>query len=734
MSQPKDYIFHLVNPDTLEWYYVDATGAATTSVSAEEVEFSPEGWNDLELGWERGWTYFGILTNYVSPIKWVKDGAKIMRYLFYTYGYEAKCELRIYKFDETTYSYNVWYIVDLDFTTYVDGKNVVSVAGIDNGFASLLKSRDNTVYEIDLDGNPDIRFIEHDGINLQAKMLWAGVPASTLVNTQYYPEFPYFDTEGTNLKLVPIDQLASASDIRFVENSSGASVAINQLNLKYDFTLQITGGTSHMIKVQVDKIITSTGAYVSSDAFYTVVQAGSTTVNYTGDVSINSYTLEDDRQLELSFTLWNAAGTVQVTGLSPLYGFTINSAELFVSFDNRYETTFVPCLRLFDLCKQVIEKIGTVNGTLVPAALSFSSTLIESDLNNEHFITSGDGLRRLKGCKIKVTLADLFKFLNVKFGAALYYDKVYETVRITNKSYVFKSTAMAGFPVIESVNQVSIRPFTQESFNNLTIGSGVFTYDSKGLDNEISNGKDEYNNNNKYLTPSVKVVKDSDYVSPIRCDMYGIEQERANLDGKTLADSEGANSLFAIHTDGISIGTHVDDYGNSGDYYALYRQAISVGTWEVENIYSPETAYNIIYTPSRSIRRNGGWFRSIFKFNDLEYFKFLGSGKTAVDNLKLVTKTGGAIDFDEGADLLIKDMCGDGDLIFYPILVDFETYDRKVIDSYIYNDPFGYIEFIDLGYTYKGFLIKSSTKPANMGKVKFTLLLTIDNDITQLIR
>jgi hypothetical protein len=432
-----------------------------------------------------------------------------------------------------------------------------------------------------------------------------------------------------------------------------------------------------------------------------------------------------------------SGGTSSGTPYTHLYFDTTSSyLDVDVTLANRYEATYVPCLYALDVLNYLIASIGSANDGTLDASLFVASNLLDTTYLNELVITSGDGLRNLENSKLKITFADFYNWLDSKFGVCFYYDSGSSTWYLDKKENVFVNSVSTTYPLIASCNKMRVTPFTQETFNNLKIGSGTFTYDQKGNGlNEITNGKDEFNNTTEWNTPIVRVKKTADYVSPIRCDMYGIEFQRINLTDKTISDSESDNDIFAMHVNASSSATYYNPVtALTINYHTLYRQTILVGTWEIENIFATESAYNILFSPKRSMVRNGPYFRSLLKFNDSDTINFQVSGKNSIFTNKMKTLTGGVVDYDEGASILVSDLCANDLVLFQPVVFEFETLEDINLYTLIGTDRYRYIEVIHLGNSYYGYLISISTKPANRGITKFKLLATSFTDLTQLER
>ena len=741
MAQPKTFRFYLRYNDsgTYKYYYVSG-GSVLTTTTQTQLSRAPLGWKDCEVGWERGFTYFGLFTNYTTPLKFIKDGAMILRSRSYVVGggIESKLELFVEKFNPSTYAYETFFTGDLDMSQSVDEFNYVTANIMESGFPTKFKANESTPYEYDIDGNPDVQYVYHDGIELQAKGLWTGAAVGMIplpAISSYYPYLSNYQIEGTNLFFNFGEQDGSSYFV--IENNQSTSKDVD-LSCDYNINIFVDGGVPYdsYLRFEYREYTISTGVFTGTT--YAIEnssspQSAGSSQTYLGSTA-QTVTLGAGKGLAVTVRM----EVTFVPGYVGTASFTATTIglEMSAAFTNRYDPTYVPCLYVFDVLSYLIQSIGADNdGTAMPY-LSVDSSLLSTDYLNELVITSGDGLRRLTGSKLKITFTDLYKFLDSKFGVCFYYDSSSTTCYLEKKGSVFINSVSTTYPLISSCAKMRVTPFIQEAFNNLKIGSGTFTYDQKGNDvKEITNGKDEFNNTTEWNTPLVRVKKTADYVSPIRCDMYGIEFTRINESGKTISDAESDNEVFAMHVNADNSATYYDAVANvTINYHTLYRQTILVGTWEIENIYSPESAYNILFSPKRSMIRNGPYFRSLLKFNDNDYINFQVSGKNNAFSLKMITYSGGVADYNEGENILVSALCESGTLLFQPVILEFETKEQINLYNLIESDKYRYIEVIHLGNSYYGFLISVKSKPAKRGVTQFKLLATAGTDLSQLIR
>lgn len=737
MAQPNTYKIYLRFFDGTDWYYhtLDSNGAYFANITQTELPHAPEGWKELTASWERGYAYQGMFTAFVTPLKFVLEGATILRHLMFTYGIEAECEIWVEKYNTQTFLYETFFKADLDFSTAVSEDDHVSCAVREGGMDAKIKAKEDTLFEYDIDGNPDVHYIKHDGIELQAKLFWHGIPTTTykgIANTDY-PYLSYIDTEGTNLTLQMYDQ--NGTDF-FIFKNKTANPQLVKLNAPYNINMYADpgiGGAS-TLRLQYREVNLATNAFTGVD--YEIDTSGfslsaGSSHTYIGD-DTQTITLPAGRGISVTIRLMSGASTYS----NSFFIATVIGLGVSAYIINRYEETYVPCLKAMDVFKYLAKSISEDKLGVSDSAMTIVSTLLETTYNNEIFIMSGDSLRGLVGSKLKTCLTDFFKFCKVTLGASLYYDKLNNEISLEHTDRAYDSTPNPSVSTITKVSKFKSYPFIQEAFVNFKVGCGNFNYDKKtGNENEITNGKDDPFNTSNWLSPLIKIKKDVDYVSPYRYDPHGIEEIRINLAEKKLADASSDNDVFVIHAENDNSSTYtIPETNVTINYHEIFRTPISVGTWEILNIFSPESIYNIMFTPTRSIDNNGKWFRSNFKMNDSNYLRFQVSSKNNANSVKMQTKTGGVVDFDEGADIQISSLCDDGDEYFYPYVFEFETIEPVNIYNLIEAHPFKTIPVQYNGIVYTVFIDSASSKPADRATSSFKCLVAIDNDITDLIR
>lgn len=714
-----------------QYYYLDPSGNVDITTTETELDYAPEGWQEYEIAWERGFEYLGLFTNISTPLKFFNDSAKILRHLFYTYGIEANVNLYVEMFDESDYTYSILFETAVDFSQFNDEFDNVVVNLIEYGFPAKLKAREMTPYYVDVEENADVTYIKMDGHYLQGKIYWTGIFDED-VNTT--PTLAYTYTEGHNIVLHPQSQDTFGSQIKYMYNDSGSTISVT-MNLVYslDIDHSLVGVNANM-EFRFIVYNTTTGIDLTTDTITDATTISSLLTNIAGNETI-TFDVPDGHSVLVKFFLVTLPPTAPGTISDGSYTCHVNTLGLSCYLDNKFETTYSPCIPAKTVFESLVTQIGDNFGT------SVVSQLMDTTLNDEIFFTCGDSLRNLGKSSLKITFKEFFEFFRFHFGAAFYYDYDTDACYIEAASNVFNNLAHTTIPSVGEAKSVKVIAFTSESCSTLKIGSNTNTYDqSKGDDSEVSNGKDEFNQEVTRLTPLTRVTTTKSFVSGLRCDMYGIEFERINSSNKEITDRDNDNDVFVLHAEAAVGGSFVQEStGLTLDYHDLYRTAINptagASYWEIQNVHSPETAYNIIFSPLRSLLNCGAWFRSLFYMQDTSPLVYQVSGKYKYNLERMITRQGSpVIELNEAANVTISDLCADDEVYFQPYILEIEIIKNINLYQLIGDDRYKFITFTFNGNEFGGFIISASVNPSYSSSCKLRLLPTIDTDLTTLIR
>lgn len=127
-------------------FILNYDGTATTLTN------SPDGWDDVLVKYERSTKYWGLFRSYSIPLRFVKEGATILRDAFYTDGQTAAATLTIQKLNRATMQYYTAYTATFDFATFKDFRDYCDVMVVEGGLSNYIKKNEGIKYDIEVDG------------------------------------------------------------------------------------------------------------------------------------------------------------------------------------------------------------------------------------------------------------------------------------------------------------------------------------------------------------------------------------------------------------------------------------------------------------------------------------------------------------------------------------------------------------------------------------------------------
>jgi hypothetical protein len=660
---------------------------------------TPDGWQDISLGWERNMNRFGIIRSFSLSLGFVKAANYILRHISLTGTVESKAFLLIKNltmdFTVSTYRfiYRFFYKGELDLTTVdlQDEKSNVSI--MEGGLSKLLAANESNTYEFDLADDPEAVDILMNGMVLRNTYNFRAIPMAVdiddpfvwplgeisrdannlpgvMVKNSYYKNFPvvlggtsgtteaFITYEGNGLGNVkPIKRLRVAGSVKF-NNNGGGSVSL---------TFQLRGVSGTAI------LPFATGSYAPGQ------HEEDFDSTFTGTI------LERDTQMYLT-----------CSGTGPFDNLEVLVSDIVVELDYQYADTVIKAYTLPVAYRKLI-------GRVAEGEQYAQSDFLDN--YNKIVITSGDALRLIENAKLKTTLKDYFDSVNAWLNIGIGIDN--KKIRLEEKAHFFPSSGTS-FHLGKAKNlKVS---FTSDlMFNKLKTGYRPQEYGEYF-------GKFEFNNTSEFTTPVTKVVKEFNLISPYRADPTGVEVTRINYEGKTTTDASSDNEVFAL----------VIDYANPNidGSYNLLRPTYS--TLEGIPTETQSTIFNIdTFTPKRILKAHENWFRGVF--NGFEDKRIIF--QTTQKNRELRTIESGVV-VDEDLNELIGNMASP---LFKPYYFEFECESPVGIVDQLDDNPNVLFSFEWEGETYTGFLIKAGIAPDSNKEQTIKLLSSPSNDITQFI-
>jgi len=674
----KEFLYFVCDNDG-STYAVDSAGNIVTTPSPQPLAYTPDGWNETALLYTRNTTYGGLVRTSTIPFGFVKDGANILRYLWYRYGIEAVGNLAIARLDPADLKHKRYYFGALNFSQLTDEKDKVECEVTEGGLSMMIKANENTKYEIPLDV-PEALTLRMDGIVLKAGASYVIQEGDAATNVTLLGCI-FINSEGSFRGIVFNSTYNFISDniIPPVPADSTDYVIRNDeqvITYNFDVNYKVKRDGTNGPHAVIFSVSNGNSFLYNNTVFNAVSNAGQIL-----DVSFQtSITLNPGERLFIS-----VAGVGSVDHFIYEPGGTMN-----ITFDFRYRQTEIKVLRPLYVFQKLIEKVTDGKYTA-------SSTLL-STIANDFVLTCGDGIRSIAGGKIKTSLKDFFTSFNTRFSIGL--GNRNEVAVIESKASFFTNEIIAD---LGEAADCQVSNASDYLWNTLKIGWPAQDYDDV-------NGKDEFNNTHNYTSPVKRLGKELDLTATYRCDPYGIEFTRINLDGKSTTDNDADNDVFIIN---------IADNGSGG--YILNRPAYTA----LSGVRAGSSIFNTELSPARCVIANGAFLHIGMDLLDTGNLTFQTTEKNAA-----LTTTLDGVTIAENQNFLIGSLAAK---LFLPKMFQVECQVPLNIVDLIEAKPYGKIQFKWLGNTYRGYIVEAGQQAATNAKQTFKLLASADNDMIKLI-
>jgi hypothetical protein len=515
----RTWLQFLLEEDGRSHYIDEQTEANMTSGQQIPLEHSYDGWEDVTVGYDRDMKRKGAIRSFSFDLKFVKDGAKIIRNIIYRLGFEWKLffllTLRTQIFDNVGMEFKDYhtrfYRGRVELSSAMDEEDSITVKCTEPGLAALIKANENTKYEFDL-ADPEAVVVNFEGVPLADVANFFVPEEGNLISGDHLigcgmssreGGAPGFAGHDVLVQSVPGD-LTTHPDYLFDTTQDVPELEIDgELNF---ISGDLFGSPEFTIKLKSSK-----GAEVI------LADNISVDLNVPKKVTFSEVfpSTENERWFFISE---GATGTVRYL-----------ESRFTIRFKSTYKNTVVPFFRPYVLIDKLLEKIAGKRGLLV-------STLLQTPFFSNYALTSGDGLRSLPGAKVKISLNEALDIYAVAAdaGTNIKGEKFY----IENSAFFFPPTVN---PIpLNDVTKVKITPAKSLLGNKVVIGW-------KEAQVEGQNGKFSFNNTHEYSTPSESDPNELKFVANCIADPFAIENTRINFEGQTTTDTAKDNDLFMVH-------------------------------------------------------------------------------------------------------------------------------------------------------------------------------------------
>lgn len=657
--------------------------------------YAPEGWTEVGIQNNRNNKYFALDRSFTVPLKFVEDGAQILKNQYYKYGIERKVTLLIVKlklhFDTTLnqygYFYDLLYMGEVDFSQFRDEGTYVTANIIEGGIPKYIKANENVKFEFNMDSLETI-LVKLDGVFMKQKQNY--IIQEGLREPDHLIGTFFVNQEGTAAGLAHFDVPGeSAAGINFATDDRyflTSFQAISNLTIagKIKFTLVGTPapGTIYLKSNLGQSIVL--GTYPSGSGPKEVVV--NTTFNAGPD--------------EKFFLFHDGANALAQFNYQ-------EGSEISISFRSRFKTTYAKAFRPKYLFEQIVDKNTEGNFTAQSNILDYYSNPNPPGPKSGNLAyTCGNAARGFAGTTLKISLSEFFQDMNGILGVGL--------GKLNNKVTIEKKADWIDYSDPISLGEVS----DQVCFPALDYIFNTWKFGSPEQDYSNVNGRNEFNNTYTFKADITRVTKAYEGVTASQLDCYGLEEIRINFDGKTLSTSDSDNKNWILHIKDTPITEDID--GVPTLVYELDRtlNASATGVDEQDSI------FNLFLSTKHNMKRNGSFIHSCFYKMDNSWLRFVTTEK----NHNLAVNDNGVL-IDEDAD----EMVGSFDpQLFTPNILEYKTQVPVDLLEVLDGNPLKVFEWTYQGLLFQGIPVKNGIEPESEDVQTYQMLSAPTNNLEPL--
>jgi len=703
----------------------------------------PINYDQLETEIGRSEKTFGIFLKQINNLEFTGEAKNYLESLYSLRGVHAECiQIRTEK-HPTTDEWQQPIIGKLDFSTrdIKDGK--FQIAFVEGGLREILTSQMREKFElnrtIDINGN-EIPELHRDILALTGKdvFLSSRFESNTEEFTTQSGKWSSVNEDREAFHPLPFEVKANSDDLNI--QTPLASYAIEE---RYQQSIQnmffavadrdrgkvkFTGSASFYVdsidgnRVNEFNMKLVLRKYTSDSDGSNLVLQETTVLENLGDPSVgDAYSLSWDLDIEpqeresyaiglLSVGQYGGGFPVRYAGKNNIT-FSGYKANATWAEDSFFNATQNPCISAYDMFERLTE-IYTGKPNFESYLLDGRDSTMLTDSKHNIVFAPGGWIRNLKKkteddtlveWPMKMSFEDAYSsihaFLPIGYGISIVGNT--QKIVVEDLRFFFQRTVMGNLGKIDIKERSTAVEFCYQSLK--------FGYE-KGGEDELVLGLDEYNTQAESRTPLTVTDNEYNVIGKSRTDVYKPEIERR----KQFSDFPDLSS----ETDNDN---WVFDVKKATE--TVNETIFGVRTWQDDfeqapkAVYSPDTAYNLNFTPARNRDRHSWWWdNSVYMLRDKDIQYVSGTG-----NSELITKKPGEPELKENQ---LKTPIPEFDKpLFSPEWIDAEApfsqeiYEQLIgttnIDGRQINNYYGLWEFLNENnqteYAYL-FTVKSKEK------------------------
>lgn len=521
---------------------VNGDWLVTRSMSPYPILHNPSNIVDSPVEFGTNSKYFSLNRSISYPLEFIKDGAAILRELYYLgKGAKQKAYLTIIEWNggSSSYDYDLSYFGKIEFKEKKEDPKSgrFTVPTVDDSAWGVLSQNDTVQYSVDCSAtNPKAIRVVFDGITLVSRYTFQTVQSSMVhsgtVDNSYTIPFVLVNTDGDSVGIITNNQTFNDASAIFPAGwffSSIYPLASTSIEGEIMFEWDCTGPYTPS-RIDFTLRTSQTTSYSLFSSFGVTLVKGKI---YKSSFNFNLAALDPVENLFLEMrVLGQVADTAHPIVVTPI---VTN-----ISFITRTtpQTVVAYGLRPLDLLQELVFKATKGKYTINSNFLT---------INNNDIIFGGDSLRGLSNAKIYSSFADFFQTFGGVYFIAL--RNILGQLWLEEATTVYDPTNT----IIDlgDCSDCELVPAVEYLANEIEAGSPK-------QDLRHPSGRLEFNTQNTFSTPITEESKKISYVTKYRTGCFDIQFLIVDYKGGSTVDNTGDKSVYMARITNQTI-TAIDD-------------------------------------------------------------------------------------------------------------------------------------------------------------------------------
>lgn len=621
-------------------------------------------WDDITTSFKRG-DYDGVVRSFSTKFEFSNAAYNLLKRVFRNKYLQASASVVFYT-RNNSWLWNERFRCSLDFSTFQDNGNTISISAVDDSLAALIKAKKGTQYEYAVSELTEGKYLYYDGIKMNQNVNWLVAGNSIEDSTDISVKL---EAALLNQKYFPLVVGASETSIggyitygdTFQQDVSKNDKDTFLFRAERNITCFLNVSIS--FKVAANKALSMQLIKVGLDGSETEIAGTFVNDEHPETIFLLSY-MNNITLLEGEYCFIKYGSIKEMT-------LTIREPYISLNWDARIIPVNIDIVTPVKLLNRLLQSInGGQEGITGEIASGVDKRL------DECMIVPAESARGLKNAKLYCSYTKFVDWMNAEFGFVPVIGE--DKVTFVHRSSLFAKNIVKDFG--DNIQSFEYNVNSELIYSRVRAGYDKQDYDSV-------NGRDEFHFTNEYTTGVTMTENTLELISPFRADAYGIEflvQKR----GEDTTDSDSDNDVFFVNAKLVSIDGR----------YRLVR-TINGGP-SISGVISPDTMFNAVYSPRYMIEANRRFIGAFT--NTLDFASSDGNSDVVIDGVP------------EKIDIQLSE----GERLFTVGELSVESGDMKAPE-----DLTGLISIEKGGETYYGYIKDGKFNYGRAEAVKYTLIV-----------